>query len=96
MSLMEGFGLPIIEAMASGTSVITSNTSSLAEISNGAAAICNPLNVKEMTAQLELVLNTSGYRSELQLKGLENAKRFVWDKTAKQTWEIITSMPTNN
>jgi len=96
MSLMEGFGLPIIEAMASGTPVITSNTSSLAEVSNGAAAICNPMNVKEMTEQLELVLNNSKYKSELQIKGLENAKRFVWDKTAKQTWEIITSMPIKN
>lgn len=91
MSLMEGFGLPIIEAMASGTPVITSNTSSLAEVSNGAAAICDPLNVKEMTEQLELVLNNLGFRDELRTKGLENAKRFVWAKTAKQTWEIITS-----
>ena len=96
MSLMEGFGLPIIEAMASGTPVITSNTSSLAEVSNGAAAICNPLNIKEMTEQLELVLNNLEYKSELQIKGLENAKRFVWAKTAKQTWEIITSMLINN
>lgn len=96
MSLMEGFGLPIIEAMASGTPVITSNTSSLAEISNGAAAICDPLNIKQMTEQLELVLNNSGYNSELKIKGLENAKRFVWAETAKQTWEIITSATNNN
>jgi len=96
MSLMEGFGLPIIEAMASGTPVITSNTSSLAEVSNGAAAICSPWDVKEMMQQLELVINVPTYRSELQQKGLENAKRFEWEKTATQTWEIITSMPTRN
>ena len=91
MSLMEGFGLPIIEAMASGTPVITTNTTSLVEISNGAAAICNPLDVNEMTNQLELVLGNSSYRNELRLKGLENAKNFSWTRTAKKTWDIITS-----
>lgn len=90
MSLMEGFGLPVVEAMASGTPVITSNNSSLAEISNGAAALCDPLNVSEMSQQLELILNNSAIKSELQASGKENAKRFDWNDTARQTWDIIS------
>jgi glycosyltransferase involved in cell wall biosynthesis len=89
MSLMEGFGLPVIEAMASGTPVVTSNTSSLSEISAGAAALCDPYNIEGMATKLELVLNDINYRAELQEKGFRNAKRFSWENTARQTWEIV-------
>lgn len=89
VSLMEGFGLPVIESMASGTPVITSSTSSLPEIAGGAAVCVEPTSPDAIAqAMVELVFDRGRY-NDLCLKGTERARQFSWDNTAEDTWSII-------
>lgn len=87
--LKEGFGLPLIEAMASGTPVITSNTSSLPEIAGDAAVLVDALEVDSISAGVEQVVNDTELYNKLIEMGYERAKLFNWDDTAKQTWDVI-------
>jgi glycosyltransferase involved in cell wall biosynthesis len=75
-STYEGFGLPVIEAQAMRTAVITSNISPLREVSGGAAMLVNPSNVSEIRKGILRLINDKIYRKNLLEKGLENAKRF--------------------
>lgn len=75
-SIYEGFGLPVIEAQAMRTAVITSNISPLREVSGGAAVLVNPSNVAEIRAGILRLINDKIYREDLLEKGIENAKRF--------------------
>ena len=75
-SIYEGFGLPVIEAQAMRTAVITSNISPLKEVSGGAAMLVNPSNVSEIRAGIVRLINDKIYRENLLEKGIENAKRF--------------------
>ena len=89
VSLMEGFGLPVIESMASGTPVITSSTSSLPEIAGGAGICVEPTSPDAIAmAMAELVYDKEKYNA-LCLKGIDRARQFSWDKTAEETWSII-------
>ncbi len=90
-SLMEGFGLPIIESMASGTPVLTSNTSSLPEIAGGAALCVDPTEISAIQAGIEKLVNDENFYVESIVKGLERAREFSWEKTAAETWETILS-----
>lgn len=83
VSLWEGFGLPVVEAMACGTAVITSNCSSLPEVAGEAAALVNPYDVEEIGKALERVITDDDYRMDLQRRGLVQAARFTWDSTAQ-------------
>ena len=83
-SLYEGFGLPPLEAMAHGTPVITSNTSSLPEVVGGAAVLVNPENVFEIMRALHRVLVDPVLREKLKQRGYEQAKKFSWDASARQ------------
>lgn len=87
-SLYEGFGLPVLEAMACGTPVITSNTSSLPEVAGEAALLVDPYNVEEIAAAMRYVLDDPDLAQELRIRGLERAKEFTWEKTARQTISI--------
>ncbi|MBN1445561.1 MAG: glycosyltransferase family 4 protein [Candidatus Omnitrophica bacterium] len=87
-SLYEGFGLPILEAMACGCPVITSNLSSMPEVAGGAAILVDPYNVEELSSAIEKVLSDGQLRQELQDKGLERVKSFSWQKTAKETLQV--------
>lgn len=87
-SLYEGFGLPVIEAMACGVPVITSNISSLPEVAGNAGILVNPYNIEEIVYAIEKILTNVELRNELINKGLERAKLFSWEKTAKETLEI--------
>ncbi len=90
-SLYEGFGLPIIESMASGTPVITSNTSSMPEV-GGQAAICvNPYNSNDIAAALQELLSSEELRKQKIATGLEQTKNFSWPKTAVATLDIFDS-----
>jgi glycosyltransferase involved in cell wall biosynthesis len=88
-SLWEGFGLPIIEAMACGTPVITSNCSSLKEVAGDAALLVNPYNTQELADYMKQVLNDSYLAETLRQKGLERVKYFSWQKTGTQTVEVL-------
>ncbi|HHT5678574.1 TPA: glycosyltransferase family 4 protein [Raoultella planticola] len=83
-SLYEGFGLPVIEAMACGTPVITSNTTSLPEVSGDAAILVDPLNINEIKAAIESLNFDSELCSKLIKRGLERAKMFSWENTAEK------------
>lgn len=91
VSLMEGFGLPILESMASGTPVITSNTSSLPEVAGGAALTIDPLQAAEIASAMETLVNDGRLREELGSKGKERAALFGWEDTAVNTWQLIKS-----
>ncbi len=87
-SIYEGFGLPVLEAMACGTPVITSNTSSLPEIAGEAAILVNPYDTKEIADAIENLLSNEKLRKELISKGLEQVKLFSWEKCAKETLKV--------
>ena len=86
-SLLEGFGMPIIEAMACGAPVITSNSSALKEVAGGAAVLVDPLSVRELTEAMERVAQDSRLRAELSQKGVRRAAEFSWETTARLTLE---------
>ncbi len=91
-SFRESFGLPIIEAMACGTPVITSDTSSMPEVSGEAAVLVDPKKPSEIAKSMVDVLSNSNLRNELVEKGLDRAKAFNWESTAQQTQELYKSM----
>jgi glycosyltransferase involved in cell wall biosynthesis len=82
-SLYEGFGLPPLEAMAHGTPVLTSNTSSIPEVVGNAAVMVNPENVFEMMRALERVLLDQALREKMRQRGYEQVKKFSWNNSAE-------------
>jgi glycosyltransferase involved in cell wall biosynthesis len=89
-SLWEGFGFPVLEAMACGTPVITSNLSSLPEVAGDAALLVNPYNTGEITAAMQTIATDSGLRSHLSSLSLSRAKRFSWAKTGQASVEVLS------
>jgi len=88
-SLMEGFGLPIIESMASGTPVLTSTTSCLPEIAGGAALCVDPTDISAIQAGIEKLVDDEDFYVECIVKGLERSREFSWENTAEETWNTI-------
>jgi glycosyltransferase involved in cell wall biosynthesis len=84
-SLYEGFGLPVVEAMAAGAPVLTSDNSSLREVAGDAALLCNPLSVEDIAGKLRQLIENRSLRSELVERGRTRAQRFTWQETARQT-----------
>lgn len=89
-SLWEGFGLPVLEAMACGTPVITSNLSSLPEVVGEAAILINPYNVGEITEAMQTIINDSEWRSHLSQQSIIRANQFSWEKTGQATVEVLS------
>jgi glycosyltransferase involved in cell wall biosynthesis len=87
-SLSEGFGMPVLEAMACGVPVITSNVSSLPEIAGNAAKLISPFDSKALANTIEEVLNSEHLMSELSARGLRQAEKFRWSTVAEKTMEI--------
>jgi glycosyltransferase involved in cell wall biosynthesis len=87
-SLYEGFGLPPLEAMACGTPVVCSNTSSLPEVVGDAAITVDPYDVKALADAMHRVLSDAALREELRAKGLARAKMFTWEKAARETLAV--------
>ncbi len=83
-SLRESFGIPILEGMACGAPVITSNTSSMPEIAGDAALIVDPHKSEEITMAIDKILGDDEYRKQLCVKGVERAKIFSWKNMAKE------------
>lgn len=88
-SFYEGFGLPPLEAMACGTSVITSNVSSLPEVGGDAVVYCNPYDVDDIRDKIELVINNENLQKEMIQKGLKRAKQFTWKKSAEKHLKVF-------
>jgi glycosyltransferase involved in cell wall biosynthesis len=86
-SCHEGFGLPVLEAMACGTPVICSNITSLPEVIGLPEATFNPFDVTSISAKMMQVLNNNAFRQKLKEHGIKQAQKFSWDKTAKKTFE---------
>ena len=87
-SLYEGFGLPPLEAMASGTPVITSNVSSLPEVVGDAALLIDPLNPAAIADAMRRVLMDSDLRETLREKGLKRVREFSWERSVRRVREI--------
>ncbi|MDX1501717.1 MAG: glycosyltransferase family 1 protein [Thermoanaerobaculia bacterium] len=87
-TLYEGFGLPVVEAMASGTAVITSSNSALKEIAEGHARLVDPLDVEKIAQAIAGLMGDPERRLELSRAGLERAEQFRWERTARQTLAV--------
>ena len=91
-SIYEGFGLPVLEAMASGTAVITSNVSSLPEVAGGAAQLIDPEDTAALTAALARTLQDSAWRQQARSAGLARAAQFSWSKCVNETVRAYTRL----
>jgi glycosyltransferase involved in cell wall biosynthesis len=88
MDLHASFGMPNLEAMASGCPVVTSSVEAIPEIVGDACRLVNPKNVEEAAAAVEEVLENDTVRSDLRRRGLERAGEFTWEKCAAQTAKV--------
>jgi glycosyltransferase involved in cell wall biosynthesis len=95
-SLYEGFGLPPLEAMAHGTPVVTSNTSSIPEVVGNAAVLVNAENVFEIMRALLRVLLDQGFRDRLKQRGYEQVRRFSWTASAQQIINVYEQVTGNS
>ena len=88
-SFYEGFGFPIIEAFSHGAPVVTSKTSSCGEIAGDSALLINPDNYQEIGEAVLKIINSESLRQELVKKGLDRAKEFTWQKTAREFLRLL-------
>ena len=87
-SLYEGFGLPPLEAMASGTPVITSNVSSLPEVTGEAAVLVDPHDVHSIEHGMRRVLTDPALAASMRVRGLQRAREFSWERSVQRTLEV--------
>ncbi|MDO8573338.1 MAG: glycosyltransferase family 1 protein [Candidatus Daviesbacteria bacterium] len=91
-SLYEGFGLPILDAFASGTPVVTSNISSMPEVGSDGALYVNPESTEDIKEKLKSVLNDKDLKQDLIKKGFERVRQFSWEKCARETAKVYEGL----
>lgn len=87
-TLYEGFGMPILEAMAAGTPVVTADRGAMAEVAGDAAALVDPRRPEDVADAIERVLDDPAYRARLVETGRARAETFTWDRTARLTADV--------
>ncbi len=92
LSLYEGFGLPVLEAMASGTPVLTSNQSALPEVAGDSAICVNPYHEDEIASALLTLIGDASLRATLSEKGRTRSEQFSWENSAHSTFEVLKSL----
>jgi glycosyltransferase involved in cell wall biosynthesis len=88
----EGFGLPVLEAMACGTPVVTSNTSSLPEIVGDAGILVNPFDIDSIVSGIHTLLSDNVLYNELRRRGIQRARMFSWQQCAEKTLQVYTQL----
>lgn len=88
-SLYEGFGMPILEAFAAGTPVITSNAASMPEVAGDVALLVDPKNPQEIARAMEKIVKNPALKAEFAQKGMERLKAFSWAKCAEKTLHFM-------
>jgi glycosyltransferase involved in cell wall biosynthesis len=91
-SRYEGFGLQLVEAMASGIPVLASETTSLPEVLGGAGLLFNPRDPKAIAREIERIYRDADLRTAMAAKGRERARCFSWHRTASQTLELYLEL----
>lgn len=91
-SLYEGFGIPVLEALACGTPTLTSHVSSIPEVAGDAALLVDPLNIADISSALERLLSDEELRDKLRNESLRQAAKFTWTKTAMMTLHAYQSL----
>ena len=91
-SFYEGFGIPILEAMACGTPVVCSGIPALREVAGEAAYRVDPYSVENIAEGIDRVLTDEHLREDLKIRGLARAQDFSWEKCARETWEVLENL----
>jgi glycosyltransferase involved in cell wall biosynthesis len=91
-SLDEGFGIPVLEAMAAGLPVVTSNRSALPEVAGRAAILVDPEDTDALAQTLQQLAANEVLRRELGQRGIERAREFTWEKAVRRTWDVYQAV----
>lgn len=91
-SFYEGFGIPVLEAMACGTPVVASGIPALREVAGEAAYLVDPYSSENMAEGISRVLTDDHLREDLKIRGLDRARQFSWERCARETWKVLESL----
>lgn len=91
-SLYEGFGLPVLEALACGTPTVTSSVTAMPEVAGDAALLVDPTSVEQIAKAMKRILSDAALRQQLRYKGLARASEFSWASTAAKVSELLNSL----
>ena len=91
-SLDEGFGMPVLDAMARGVAVLTSNVSALPEVAGEAALLVDPSDVRSIAGGIERLIQDEKLRADLAQRGLRRSLEFTWERAVEETWKVYQEL----